>query len=153
MPSVPVVLFDLPAKEGPKNGIVLQRDREPEEAEPGAARRQAIDAALHRSRPTTKTTSSCCKDCDLVIEAIAERMDWKHDLYAKVAPHIAPNAIFASNTSGLSITTLSEGFDADLQGALLRRAFLQSAALHAPGRADPDRGDPIRRSSTSWRPS
>ncbi|HSY29949.1 MAG TPA: 3-hydroxyacyl-CoA dehydrogenase NAD-binding domain-containing protein, partial [Burkholderiaceae bacterium] len=49
------------------------------------------------------------------IEAIAERMDWKHDLYKKVAPHIAPNAIFASNTSGLSITALSEGFDAELK--------------------------------------
>jgi 3-hydroxyacyl-CoA dehydrogenase len=53
--------------------------------------------------------------CDLIIEAIAERMDWKHDLYKKVAPHIAPNAIFASNTSGLSITKLAEGFDAELK--------------------------------------
>jgi hypothetical protein len=33
----------------------------------------------------------------------------------KVAPHISPNAIFASNTSGLSITKLAEGFDADLK--------------------------------------
>ncbi len=41
-------------------------------------------------------------------------MDWKHDLYKKVAPHIAPHAIFASNTSGLSITALSDGFDAEL---------------------------------------
>ncbi|MCX7140719.1 MAG: 3-hydroxyacyl-CoA dehydrogenase NAD-binding domain-containing protein, partial [Proteobacteria bacterium] len=47
--------------------------------------------------------------------AIAERMDWKHDQYKKVAPFIAPNAIFASNTSGLSITSLSEGFDAGLK--------------------------------------
>eukprot|EP01032_Pedospumella_encystans_P026469 gene26470-29905_t len=53
--------------------------------------------------------------CDLIIEAIAERMDWKHDLYKKVAPHIGANAIFASNTSGLSITTLSEGFDEELK--------------------------------------
>jgi 3-hydroxyacyl-CoA dehydrogenase len=42
-------------------------------------------------------------------------MDWKHDLYAKVAPHIAPNAIFASNTSGLSINKLAEGFDENLK--------------------------------------
>jgi 3-hydroxyacyl-CoA dehydrogenase len=55
------------------------------------------------------------KGCDLIIEAIAERMDWKHDLYKKVAPHIGPNTIFATNTSGLSITALSEGFDADLK--------------------------------------
>src|SRR5690349_9607093 len=47
------------------------------------------------------------KECDLVIEAISERMDWKKALFEKVAPHIAPHAIFASNTSGLSITELS----------------------------------------------
>ncbi|MCA9771237.1 MAG: hypothetical protein KC466_02440, partial [Myxococcales bacterium] len=47
-------------------------------------------------------------ECDLVIEAIAERMDWKLDLYRKVAPHIAAHAIVASNTSGLSITKLAE---------------------------------------------
>ena len=35
-------------------------------------------------------------------------MDWKLDLYTKVAPFIAPHAIVASNTSGLSITKLSE---------------------------------------------
>ena len=46
-------------------------------------------------------------ECDLVIEAISERMDWKKALFAKVAPHLAPNAIFASNTSGLSITALA----------------------------------------------
>ncbi|MDQ6680985.1 MAG: 3-hydroxyacyl-CoA dehydrogenase/enoyl-CoA hydratase family protein, partial [Pseudomonadota bacterium] len=48
------------------------------------------------------------KDCDLIIEAIAERIDWKLDLYTKVAPAIAPHAIVASNTSGLSITQLCE---------------------------------------------
>jgi 3-hydroxyacyl-CoA dehydrogenase len=47
-------------------------------------------------------------ECDLVIEAISERMDWKKALFAKVAPHLAPGAIFASNTSGLSITELSK---------------------------------------------
>ncbi|MFA7557328.1 MAG: 3-hydroxyacyl-CoA dehydrogenase NAD-binding domain-containing protein, partial [Hydrogenophaga sp.] len=48
------------------------------------------------------------RECDLVIEAIAERMDWKLDLYQKIAPFVAPHAIVASNTSGLSITKLSE---------------------------------------------
>ena len=48
------------------------------------------------------------KGCDLIIEAIAERMDWKLDLYTKIAPFVAPHAIVASNTSGLSITKLSE---------------------------------------------
>ena len=36
------------------------------------------------------------EDCDLVIEAISERMDWKKSLFEKVAPHIGAEAIFAS---------------------------------------------------------
>ncbi len=50
------------------------------------------------------------RDCDLVIEAIAERMDWKSDLYKKVAPFLNEHAIFASNTSGLSINQLAQAF-------------------------------------------
>ncbi|MBL8374987.1 3-hydroxyacyl-CoA dehydrogenase/enoyl-CoA hydratase family protein, partial [Accumulibacter sp.] len=49
------------------------------------------------------------KDCDLIIEAIAEKTEWKDDLYRKIAPFISPDAIVASNTSGLSINRLSEG--------------------------------------------
>ena len=48
-------------------------------------------------------------ECDVVIEAIAERMDWKHDLYKKVAPHIAPNAIFATNTSACRSRSCPKG--------------------------------------------
>src|SRR6202171_3785611 len=55
------------------------------------------------------------KDCDLVIEAISKRMDWKKSLFEKIAPHIGPNAIFASNTSGLSITELSKTLPAALR--------------------------------------
>ena len=55
------------------------------------------------------------KDCDLIIEAIAERLDWKHQLYEKVSPFISATAIFASNTSGISITELSKGFSDDLK--------------------------------------
>src|SRR6185295_10805928 len=59
--------------------------------------------------------SELLKDCDLIIEAIAERMDWKLDLYTKIAPFIAPHAIVASNTSGLSIAKLSEVLPADIR--------------------------------------
>jgi 3-hydroxyacyl-CoA dehydrogenase len=52
-------------------------------------------------------------ECDLVIEAISERMDWKKSLFEKVAPHLGPNTIFASNTSGLSITELSKTLPAE----------------------------------------
>jgi 3-hydroxyacyl-CoA dehydrogenase len=51
----------------------------------------------------------------VIIEAIAERMDWKHDLYRKVAPFVSDNAIFASNTSGLPIAKLAEAMDGRLK--------------------------------------
>jgi 3-hydroxyacyl-CoA dehydrogenase len=111
--KVPVVLFDLPAKEGPKNGIVLRAIENLKKLSP-APLGNKDDAALIQVA-NYEDNLDILKSCDLVIEAIAERMDWKHDLYKKVAPYIAPNAIFASNTSGLSITALSDGFDATLR--------------------------------------
>jgi 3-hydroxyacyl-CoA dehydrogenase len=111
--KVPVVLFDLPAKEGPKNGIVLRAIENLKKLSP-APLGNKDDAALIEVA-NYEDNLEALAGCDLIIEAIAERMDWKHDLYKKVAPHIAPDAIFATNTSGLSITKLSEGFDADLK--------------------------------------
>ncbi len=110
---VPVILFDLPAKEGPKNGIVQRAIANLKKPSP-APLGNADDAALIQIA-NYEDNLDLLGECDLIIEAIAERMDWKHDLYAKVAPHIKPNTIFASNTSGLSITALSEGFNAELK--------------------------------------
>lgn len=111
--KVPVILFDLPAKEGPKNGIVLRAVENLKKLSPAPLAN--VDYAPLIEVANYEDDLEKLKDCDLIIEAIAERMDWKHDLYKKVAPHIAANTIFASNTSGLSITALSEGFAADLK--------------------------------------
>jgi 3-hydroxyacyl-CoA dehydrogenase len=112
--KVPVILFDLPAKEGPKNAIVQRAIDNLKKLSP-APLGNADDAALIQVA-NYEDDLALLAGCDLIIEAIAERMDWKHDLYKKVAPHIAPHTIFASNTSGLSITALAEGFDAGLKG-------------------------------------
>jgi 3-hydroxyacyl-CoA dehydrogenase len=104
--KVPVVLFDLPAKEGPKSGIALKAIENLKKLKP-APLGVADDAALIEPANYEEHLAKLA-ECDLVIEAIAERMDWKLDLYTKVAPHIAPHAIVASNTSGLSITKLAE---------------------------------------------
>jgi 3-hydroxyacyl-CoA dehydrogenase len=111
--KVPVVLFDLPAKEGPKNGIVLRAIENLKKLSPAPFGNK--DDAVLIEVANYEDNLDVLAGCDLIIEAIAERMDWKHDLYKKVAPHIAPNAIFASNTSGLSINALAEGFDAELK--------------------------------------
>ena len=104
--KVPVILFDLAAKEGPKNGIALKAIENLKKLKP-APLGVAEDAALIEVANYDDDLKKL-KGCDLVIEAIAERMDWKSDLYHKIAPFVAKNAILASNTSGLSITKLSE---------------------------------------------
>nr|WP_267910696.1 3-hydroxyacyl-CoA dehydrogenase/enoyl-CoA hydratase family protein [Burkholderia gladioli] len=110
---VPVLLFDLPAKEGPKNGIALKAIENLKKLSPAPF--GVKDDAKYLEPANYEDDLAKLAECDLVIEAIAERMDWKHDLYKKVAPHLGPNAIFASNTSGLSITALSEGFSDELK--------------------------------------
>ena len=48
-------------------------------------------------------------DCDLVIEAVFESLPVKHELFAKLHKVCAPHAIFASNTSTISITEIAGG--------------------------------------------
>ncbi|MBW8832248.1 MAG: 3-hydroxyacyl-CoA dehydrogenase/enoyl-CoA hydratase family protein [Burkholderiales bacterium] len=114
--KVPVVLFDLPAQvqdgagapasAASKNGIVTKAVDGLKKLKPSPLG-VPEDAALIQQANYDEHLD-LLKECDLVIEAIAERMDWKLDLYKKIAPALAPHAIVASNTSGLSITKLSE---------------------------------------------
>ena len=79
---VPVLLFDLPAKEGPKNGIALKAIENLKKLSPAPF--GVKDDAQYIEPANYDDDIEKLKDCDLVIEAIAERMDWKHDLYKKV---------------------------------------------------------------------
>jgi 3-hydroxyacyl-CoA dehydrogenase len=111
--GVEAVLFDLPAKEGDPNGIAVK----------------AVDG-LRRLEPSPLATAAVVDSitvanydqhlellagCDLVIEAIAERLDWKRQLYERIAPHLGAGTIIASNTSGLSINALSQALPAALR--------------------------------------
>src|SRR5690554_1300280 len=92
--KVPVVLFDLPAKEGPKNGIVLQAIAGLKKLKPSPIGTKA-DADLIEPANYDDDLKQL-KGCDLVIEAIAERLDWKRDLYEKIAPFVGKHALLAS---------------------------------------------------------
>ncbi|MDX1668017.1 MAG: 3-hydroxyacyl-CoA dehydrogenase family protein, partial [Limnobacter sp.] len=111
--KVPVVLFDLPAKEGPKNAVVDKSIQGLTKLKPAPFGSKEL--AQYVQAANYEEHLELLKECDVVIEAIAERMDWKHGLYKKVAPYIREDAIFATNTSGLSISQLSEGFDDHLK--------------------------------------
>jgi 3-hydroxybutyryl-CoA dehydrogenase len=63
------------------------------------------DAVLAKITGTTKLDD--LKDCDLVIEAAIENIAAKHEVFAALDAVCGPNAIFASNTSSLSITEMA----------------------------------------------
>jgi 3-hydroxyacyl-CoA dehydrogenase len=106
--NVETLLFELPAKEGDPNDNVTKALEGLKKLEPSPL---ASPAKLTYLQPANyEQHLELLRGCDLVIEAIAERIDWKSDLYRKVAPHLDANCIFASNTSGLSINELAEAF-------------------------------------------
>ncbi len=111
--GVPVLLYDLPAKDGDKNGIVGRAIDGLRKLSPAPLGVPSLADAIEPANYADDLER--LGGCDLIIEAIAERLDWKHDLYARITPYVGEDAILASNTSGLSITALSEGFDAGLQ--------------------------------------
>ncbi|HEX4853550.1 3-hydroxyacyl-CoA dehydrogenase/enoyl-CoA hydratase family protein [Arenimonas sp.] len=104
--DVDTILFDLPAKEGPPNGIVDKAIANLGKLSPAPFASKAKAAAITPANYDQHL--DLLKDCDLIIEAIAERMDWKKALYDRIEAYVAPNAILASNTSGLSINGLAE---------------------------------------------
>ncbi len=56
---------------------------------------------------TTTTDYGAFADCDLVIEAIVENLDPKIQIFETIDRVCKPTAIFASNTSSLSITDMA----------------------------------------------
>jgi 3-hydroxyacyl-CoA dehydrogenase len=110
--DVDTILFDLAAKEGNPNGIVDKAIANLGKLSPSPLSSKSKAGAITAANYDQHL--EWLRDCDLIIEAIAERMDWKKALYDRIEAHIAPHAIIASNTSGLSINALAEALPAAL---------------------------------------
>jgi|TARA_B110000263_G_scaffold176583_1_gene154315 3-hydroxyacyl-CoA dehydrogenase len=59
-------------------------------------------------------------EVDLVIEAVAERLDIKHTVYTNIVPHLKQSVILTSNTSGIPLEDLTKV----LPGALKNRFMI-----------------------------
>ena len=59
-----------------------------------------------RARLKGTTNKRDLADCDIVIEAIIENLDEKKKMYASLDPIVKKDAIFASNTSSISVTEM-----------------------------------------------
>jgi 3-hydroxybutyryl-CoA dehydrogenase len=66
-----------------------------------------VTKAEIRARLKGTTSVQDLKDCDLVIEAIIEKLPAKRELFAELDPLCPAHTIFASNTSSLTITEIA----------------------------------------------
>jgi 3-hydroxybutyryl-CoA dehydrogenase len=84
--------------------------------------RQAVDEGVARGKvtpdqrdaalagiTTARSVEDACREADLVIEAVPEDMELKIEIFTLLDKFAKPGAIFASNTSSLSITELAAG--------------------------------------------
>ena len=94
--QVPTLLFDLPDPAGgsgiAEKAIAALRKQQP-------APLAAADIAEFIQPANYAKDLGRLAECDLVIEAIAERLEWKRDLYHKVAPVLGARTIFATSPS------------------------------------------------------
>ena len=101
---------------------VIMRDLDEERTSAGLAHvRSEVDKAVHRGRlspdaaarvlasVTATTDLAALAPCDLIIEAVTERMDLKQRVFAELEGIVSPETVLATNTSALSVTTMASG--------------------------------------------
>lgn len=102
--GIETLLFDLAAKDGNANTLIDKAIVNLSKLKPSplaTVETGALLQARNYEQDLEDLTS-----CDLIIEAIAERLDWKEDLYQRISPYLTDSSILVSNTSGLSINSL-----------------------------------------------
>jgi 3-hydroxyacyl-CoA dehydrogenase len=111
--NVPAILFELAAKEGDPDANAVKAIEGLKKLEPSPL--ATVGRAAHIEPANYDHDLDQLRECDVVIEAVAERMDIKRALYERIAPFVAEHAVLASNTSGLSINALAQAIPAQLR--------------------------------------
>ena len=111
--GVPVVLLDVPAKDGAKNSIVNAAVEGLKKSKPPAF----FDASVARLITTGNFEDDLAKiaDCDWIIEVVAENLEIKRALLMKVAAAARADAIVTTNTSGLPVAKIAEAMPAEFK--------------------------------------
>lgn len=103
--GMPVLLYDLAVGNHP-NLLAEQAIEALKSLKPNPL---VVDEAIFHIHPANYAEHlPQLTTCDWIIEAISDRPDWKKSLYEKIIPHITPEALFTTNTTGLSIQTLAD---------------------------------------------
>jgi 3-hydroxyacyl-CoA dehydrogenase len=63
------------------------------------------------------------RDCDWIVEAVTEKLEIKRALIEKVLKHRKPGSIFSTNTSGIPLASIAEGFPTEFRQHFLGTHF------------------------------
>ena len=97
-----------PLSEALERGAQRARDGLTREAAKGRLSAEEAGAATARIEPVDDLTA--LGDCELVIEAAPERIELKHELYARLSREIVnEECVLATNTSSLLVTAIAAG--------------------------------------------
>ena len=108
----PVLLLDM-AQPGDPNALTAKALEALKKSKPAALAAPEFAARIHAGNFDDDLAKIA--DCDWVIEAVAENLDIKRDLLARVASHLRADAILTTNTSGLPVTAIAEGLPSDVR--------------------------------------
>ncbi|MBA3807415.1 MAG: 3-hydroxyacyl-CoA dehydrogenase [Solirubrobacterales bacterium] len=98
------LLFD-PVAAALASGAEKLRDGLRREAAKG--RLSDEEAAAAGERLSTVAELGALAECDLVIEAVPERIELKHDIYRQLSEIVSGECVLASNTSSLLVTAIA----------------------------------------------
>jgi len=124
--GVPVALLDIVLPNQPnRNAAALKGIETAKKQKPGAF---FTDAAASLITPGNfEDNLNEVRACDWIIEAVAENLEIKRSLFAKVEPLRVADAIVSTNTSGIPLAQISAGF-----GEEMRRHFLGTHFFNPP---------------------
>ncbi len=121
-----VVLSDineeLAAKGKEKQALVLEKN-----VKKGRITHAEKEATL--AKVCTTADLSAMRDCDLVIEAVLEVLEVKHDTYRQLDEICKPETVIASNTSSISITKLAAAVSKERQERFIGMHFNSPASV------------------------
>jgi 3-hydroxyacyl-CoA dehydrogenase len=109
--GIPTLLLDMvPAGDGPKNRLALSALDALAKAKPAAFYDSSLAALITPGNFDDDLPK--LSQCDWVIEAVAENLAIKTALLSRVVPHLAPQAVLTTNTSGLPVNQIASGLSA-----------------------------------------
>lgn len=124
--GIPAVLLDIVLPNQPnRNAAALKGIENAAKQKPGGF---FTDSAITLVQPGNfEDDLGRLTACDWIVEAVVENLELKRDLWARVDRVRKPGAILSTNTSGIPLEKIAEGFSSDF-----RRHFLGTHFFNPP---------------------